>query len=142
MKGKYDTVQFAEYIIQLCNESCQYVSNLQLQKILYYVQGEFMKCFGYKAFEDPIECWPYGPVVKKVWKIYSAYGRKPINCHNSTIQLNEKELLCTKRIINAKLRMNVWDLVDETHKELPWRKANEENKTYICDKDMEAFFCQ
>ena len=42
------------------------VSNLKLQKLLYYVQGFHLAVFGEPLFEEEIEAWMYGPVVPSV----------------------------------------------------------------------------
>ena len=41
---------------------CQ-VTNLKLQKTLYYVQGYYLYRFGKPLFDDEIVNWAYGPVV-------------------------------------------------------------------------------
>ena len=40
---KYSALDLAKYILQKCIDDSRPISNLQLQKILYYVQGEFLK---------------------------------------------------------------------------------------------------
>lgn len=142
MESKYEAVELANEVVSLANENNMYISNLQLQKIMYYIQGEYMKKFGIKAFGDDIECWPYGPVIKKVWKIFNLFGRKPICDCVSMLKLEkiEKELII--KILKEKLTLNVWDLVDQTHNELPWKNANQNNWAIIRDEDMERFFCQ
>lgn len=142
MKAKYDVVELSEKIIELSNSLELSITHLQLQKVLYYVQGEFMKNFGYKAFGDQIECWPYGPVVKRIWDIYNVYGRRPLKSSKASLVIGEQEKKVIVDILLNKLRMNVWDLVDATHDELPWMNANQKNELIISDMDMEKFFCQ
>ncbi|WP_275442883.1 Panacea domain-containing protein [Petralouisia muris] len=50
----YSVLEIAKYIIDKCTEDRCPVSNLQLQKILYYVQREFLQQ-GTKAFPEEIE---------------------------------------------------------------------------------------
>ncbi len=142
MDGRYDAVELAAKVISIVHDNGMYITNLQLQKVMYYIQGEFMKKFNYKAFVDPIECWPYGPVIKRVWRVYNSFGRKPINTGGSSLCLDVREESCIKKIIKEKLKMNVWDLVDQTHAELPWKHANEIENPFISDSDMEEYFCR
>lgn len=143
MKAKYDVIELADKIVNMSNEMGFYITNLQLQKIMYYVQGGFLRQFGYKAFLEPIECWPYGPAIKKVWRKYNSFGRRPIIVDvPSSLILDEQEESCILDIIKSKLCMNVWALVDQTHEELPWQQANLNNNSVISDADMEAFFCR
>ncbi len=142
MKGKYDVVQLAKKVVSIANENNLFITNLQLQKVMYYIQGMFMNKFGMKAFDDSIECWTYGPVVKKVWNVFNQFGRKPIKESNSDLTIQKEEEQVIVNILYDKLRMNVWDLVDETHEEEPWKNANKNKWAQISDKDMERFFCQ
>ena len=41
----------------------EYITNLKLQKLLYYVQSICLLVFGQKAFPEKIIAWSYGPVV-------------------------------------------------------------------------------
>lgn len=38
----YDALDIAAYIVQYCHETGTIVSNLKLQKILYFLQAEFL----------------------------------------------------------------------------------------------------
>lgn len=144
MKGRYDAVELAKEIVYISKENSLYISNLQLQKVMYYVQGNFIKEFKEKAFDDAIECWPYGPVVRRVWRLFNIFGRKPLNnfASESVLKLRSEEKNIIIRVLRDKLKMNVWELVDCTHKEFPWKNANENNLEIIKDSDMERFFCQ
>lgn len=70
----YKANDIANHVIHFCNTHGYLISNFQLQKILYYVQLNFLKYLGYRAFEDDIEAWTYGPVIPNVNKIYEYTG--------------------------------------------------------------------
>ena len=42
------------------------MTNMKLQKMLYYQQGFHLAYFDTPLFDDEIEAWMYGPVVKSV----------------------------------------------------------------------------
>lgn len=139
--GMYDVIEFSEKIVE-CAEQLQLpISNLQLQKILYYLQGNYMKEFSKKAFSDLIECWEYGPVVQKSWKIFSYYGREPIKNLGNNLKISDKERELIISVLRKYLSINVWELVEKTHQELPWKQAYESNSKYITDESMEKQFC-
>ena len=50
------------------------LSSLQLLKILYFVQAQFLVFKKTPAFADKMTAASWGPVVKSVWDRYSAYG--------------------------------------------------------------------
>lgn len=52
----YSAVDLSKYIVYKCITEGQPISNLQLQKILYYIQREFLKNDRI-AFADDIQAW-------------------------------------------------------------------------------------
>ena len=75
---EYSAFDLARYVLKKCIDEDHPISNLQLQKILYYIQESFLRENNRKAFSEPIEAWQYGPVVPKVYDKYCIYGGKTI----------------------------------------------------------------
>ena len=65
----YNALSVAHYIIDFYNRNNRGISNLKLQKVLYFVQAEFLVgTFDHRpCFSDPIEAWDFGPVVPSVY---------------------------------------------------------------------------
>ena len=55
----------AKYMVTKCVQDKCPISNLQVQKILYFIQKDFLQN-GSEAFSDDIEAWQFGPVVPEV----------------------------------------------------------------------------
>lgn len=57
----------AKYFLFLARnrEAGDTISNLKIQKMLYYAQGYSLALFNKPLFDDRIEAWKHGPVVKK-----------------------------------------------------------------------------
>ena len=54
------------------------ITHLKLQKLLYNAQGVFLAIKNKKLYEDDLEAWSHGPVVKDVYDTYCVFGRNPI----------------------------------------------------------------
>jgi uncharacterized phage-associated protein len=54
------------------------LSNLKLQKLLYYAQGHYLATAGQPLFDDRIQAWSHGPVVPTVYHEYKKFGRDNI----------------------------------------------------------------
>ena len=54
----YSALELSKYIVTKCINDGKPISNLQLQKILYYIQRDFLKQ-GEPAFSDTIEAWQF-----------------------------------------------------------------------------------
>lgn len=50
------------------------ITQLRLQKMLYFAQGWSLAREGKPLFEAEIEAWKYGPVVPEVYRTYSSFG--------------------------------------------------------------------
>ena len=74
----YNAVDVASYIVGRCANLGRPVTNLQLQKILYYVQLNFLRRFDECAFWDDIQALRHGPAVKEVYYKYNIWGRNEI----------------------------------------------------------------
>ena len=53
----YRALDIAHYIIQRCNTTNRTISNLKLQKILYFVQAEFLVTKNQPCFVEEIQAW-------------------------------------------------------------------------------------
>lgn len=129
----HTALEIARYIINKCIELGRPVSNLQLQKILYYVQGEYIRSTnGEVLFEDDISAWQYGPVVTDVYYEYNNYSSNEIDMFQPQVYLEEEEKGIIDPVIISKSRMSAWELVKSTHSEAPWKDSY--NKTSIISK--------
>ena len=112
----YSALEIAKYVIDKCTRDEQPVSNLQLQKILYYIQKTFLKN-GTEAFEDEMEAWQFGPVVPNVYYHYCGYGAMPISITKENFTILSSDASYIDKIVEEKRVLDPWDLVAETHKE-------------------------
>lgn len=57
---------------------CDYLTQLKLQKLLYFAQAISLKERNKTLFSEPILRWDYGPVVRSIYKKYKDFCDKPI----------------------------------------------------------------
>ena len=79
-------VDLARYIVGKYAEEGRPVTNLHLQKMLFFAQASYCRASkGDLLFDDEFEAWPYGPVIPSVYDEYSVCGARPIGgrkCEN------------------------------------------------------------
>lgn len=69
----------ADLLIQLANQSeDDHISNLKLNKLLYYANGAFLSRTGRPLFPEQFEAWQLGPVIPAVYRKYRQHDRNPI----------------------------------------------------------------
>lgn len=129
------------YVINYSNDKDYGVSNLKLQKLLYFIQAYFLiHSMNFEAcFEEKIEAWDFGPVVPDAYHEYKQYGSTDIppiktyidfneeNPWNSTIMefddncISEENKKLIKEVVDKLSRFSATDLVNITHNQAPWK---------------------
>lgn len=147
----YSADEVAKYVINYSIESNTKVSNLKLQKLLYYIQAAFLVEKHQKCFNEPIVAWEFGPVVEDIYREYKIWGRRPIDkkqdltsvlfLDRNTLKIKSKKLdlidvhdqCIIKAVIDAYADVeNPFVLVKKTHNERPWR-STQINSEIKCD---------
>ena len=92
-----------------------YITNLKLNKLVYFAYAFFLRN-GCKLFDDPIEAWPYGPVIPDVYHAYKSHGssRVKIPVSHSYGQLAARAADVVWGLYG---NLTAYDLVDLSHKE-------------------------
>jgi uncharacterized phage-associated protein len=84
----YDAVAVANYLVSRDlaeHDRKPTLTNMALQKILYFAEGRYLAGHDQPLFENPIEAWDYGPVVPDVYHAFKSYGSKPITAPAKTL---------------------------------------------------------
>ena len=139
-------INLSNYIITKTQKMRKSISHLKLQKILYYIQGEHIAIFNKPLFFDEIQSWPYGPVVREVYKKYVSNGAMDLKPDKEVEMplLSPKEKKLIDRVLVRKLKYSASFLVQATHEEEPWRLHADEVKKglkpTISNESIRRFF--
>ena len=110
----HSALEVSKYIVNKCTVENFPISNLQLQKILYYVQKEFFKK-NLRCFSEEIEAWQIGPVVTDVYYYFCGYGAMPILMeYEIKIEKNYSEII--DKIVGKNRGLMPWQLLEDVHK--------------------------
>lgn len=141
----YKVLDVAWYIIYWCHEQNKAISNLKLQKLLYFVQAEFLIKKGVSCFFEEIEAWSFGPVVPEVYQRFKVYGSGNIpiigrRLRNINILEEDKKII--DRIISQGVKYSASELVYITHNQLPWKEAYSKpgHNNIISKKSIKSYF--
>ncbi|MGX7174536.1 Panacea domain-containing protein [Enterococcus ratti] len=119
----------ADHVIARAQGTGVGITNLQLQKVLYFTLIEGLKERAINKnwltenYDESFLVWRYGPVIESIYEKYCIYGASKI--FESKHENNNFRFL--NRIIDRLLNEDVFDLVDESHQHKPWK----ENKDHI-----------
>lgn len=98
------------------------ITNLKLQKLVYYAQGFFAAIFEEPLFESPIMAWAHGPVSPELYHKFKDLGRNRIpytgRFEQQSLSTDEYELI--DEVYSVFGQFSAWKLRDMTHEEDPW----------------------
>lgn len=120
----YSALEVAKYVINHEHKMGRKITNLRLQKLLYFVQAKVLVETGEPCFDDKMEAWEYGPVVPIVYDEYKKYGNLPI-LENQLVskQIDSKTENFIYEILNYFANTPTFGLVQITHSQMPWIEA-------------------
>lgn len=139
----YSVFTIADYFIWRANaddEIGENITNLKLQKLVYYAQGFSLVLSGGPLFDEPIVAWVHGPVVPVLYSNYREHGGKPIPTRDgfdpAMIDSETRDLL--EEVYDVYGQYSAWGLRNLTHEEAPWQ--NTPLNEVISLEKMRAFF--
>lgn len=138
----HDAMDVAEYVLYYCeHDKNNPITNLQLQKFLYYIQGANLVLNDEPIFDNDIVAWQYGPVVPDVYYSFSNFYSKKITGVSPERRdiFSENEIAVIEKVVNILINVDIWDIVNETHKQEPW-KINERCRCKIFNGEIKSWF--
>lgn len=145
---KYRASTIAKFFINQASENSigengekEGITNLKLQKILYFAQAYFLTSKMKKnIFSENIEAWKYGPVIPSVYHEFKAKGNKSIvHTYDINIDSDDEEIL--KEVWDIFGQYSASHLVDMTHSHAPWKEAFAKGEnTVITTKSMRDYY--
>ena len=132
----YSVLLVAKYIIKHCNDNHIPVSNLKLQKLLYFVQAEFLVNTGMPCFPEEIEAWDFGPVVPVAYHKYKVYGSSSIPYTDVGLigRITSDDQRRINEIVDECAQYTASQLVEITHRQTPWIEAYAPYRSNIISK--------
>lgn len=137
----YRALEVARHIINYSSQTKQFVSALKLQKVMYFVQAEFLISQGRPCFADNIEAWDFGPVIPAVLHEFLRFGScsippvvhyfiddenaffciRKVELRDCTISDEDKAVI--DEVVDHFADYSAVDLTDLTQKQKPWIDA-------------------
>lgn len=135
-----EPLALAAYVIQYCINRGTPISNLQLQKILYFCQLRSIGVDGRPIMPHAnFEAWQFGPVIPDVYFTYCLNGAYPIDTVQNVMnngQINPPNYIGD--VIDECIRRRPWELVALSHRPNgAWERANRQGwRTVISPLDI------
>ncbi len=138
----------AQYIISSGYE----ITNLSLQKILYFLDGCSYAFRGREMYNDTCQAWVHGPVYPEIYERYKEFGYMPIELEVDKKSIDEyltkEEIAFIDEVLEVYGIYNGKYLEYLSHKETPWLEArcgymeNEVCQEVISKESIQSYFCK
>lgn len=132
-------IQAANVFIEIANNEKEgSITNLKLNKLLYYAQGWSLARTGKPLFDEDILAWQYGPIVGSVYHRFSVCGSDPIASCDDTAgkgKLSEDEIQLLIDVYRRYGCFSASALVEMTHRNgTPWQQAYTGKHNAVIDR--------
>ncbi|MDB6519027.1 DUF4065 domain-containing protein [Bifidobacterium pseudocatenulatum] len=112
------------------------ITNLVLNKLVYFAQVESLRATGKPLFEDKIEAWPYGPVERNVYFTFQKYGHNRILKPEGETAKDEQALSVVDGTAKKYGFLTAFDLVGFSHrKNSAWKNVYREGENVEITND-------
>lgn len=143
-KTDISALDVTNYFLYKTNADGDLVTNLKIQKLLYYAQAWHLVNFDAPLFKETIRAWALGPVVKEVYDKFKKFGASPIK-YNSTEKeaaiFSKEQINYLNEFYDVFFEFSAHELVNMTHNETPWKEAFK-HKRNISREAMKKFYTQ
>lgn len=107
----YNSLSIANYFISIGIQENQPITQMKLQKLIYFAHGFYLAVKEKPLIRDEIQAWKYGPVIPQIYHRFKHYGNKPLLAQVQVLPSlgGEKEKIhLDKEIID--FLFHVWEL--------------------------------
>lgn len=121
------------------------ITNLRLQKLLYFIQGENIRLNHSRLIKEDFYAWRLGPVIPSVYDeycIYSSFSIPRSVAKSMPKDFSESERFAMEMALRKYSSYTTWELVDISHSQAPWKYSFQifGDKTLIPYKIIEEYF--
>lgn len=149
--SKVTSDQVADYILWTACQKGDLITNLKMQKLIYYAQAWYLALYGEPLFDAEFQAWVHGPVQPSLWRRFKDARWEPINCdpyydEDSNAEIPEDVRDHLDEIITVFFDYSAYRLERMTHDEAPWQHArgilasDEPSTQVISHEDMKQYY--
>lgn len=81
----YDARQVANFILDLCDRRQRQITNLSLQKVVYFCHVWSLIELDRPLLRHNFEAWKYGPVIQYLYRDFRDFDRSPISARSMSL---------------------------------------------------------
>ncbi len=136
----------ADFLLVESRERGEVLTNLKLQKLLYYADGWYAVVSGSPLFLEDFQAWVHGPVLPSQYQRFKQFQWRPIDIDVSRPEISPDIASYLEEIIDVFGCETAVALELMTHREPPWLEARADlpadagSNAVICKRRMKDYF--
>lgn len=138
------SIDVAKLFLSWANQEGDLITNLKMQKLLYYAQAWHLVHFNKPLFNDSIKAWSFGPVVLESYHSFKKFKHSPIRYEENgkeTKVFDKNQLEFLQECYGVFVKFSAHQLVNIVHNEAPWKDVYEEGRSNeIGHKAMKDYY--
>lgn len=151
----YHVLDICYYIILYSNNKGYGVSNLKLQKLLYFIQAWFLVTIDNPCFIEKIEACNFDVIISEAYKEFGCYGSMDIPsikrrfedgdwklysiCNVKNI-INIEDIILINQVLDKFAEYSATDLLALIHNQKPWLDAYYGDDKEITNEALLSYF--
>jgi len=138
-------IDVAKLFLSWANRDGDLITNLKIQKLLYYAQAWHLVHFKKNLFDEPIVAWELGPVVPVAYKEFKRFSFKPIEYKKNDKEekgFTKEKLSFLNNCYSTFIKFPAHDLVNMSHNEDPWKIAYSTPSKIISYSSMQEYYSE
>lgn len=135
----YSARTISNAILKIAHESDQQLTNMQLQKLVYFAHGWYLAWKNEPLISDSVKAWNFGPVIPPLYNRLKKYGNdvvtEPIS---GEVQLDDEKVNdFLKKVYERYRSLNGAQMSYLTHKEgTPWAETWSKDQFSVIPQDV------
>lgn len=115
--------EVADYILCNTQNTQGPVSNLKLQKLVYYAQAWFLALYDEPLFDDEIQAWVHGPVQPELYHRFKSFRWEPISGSVECPEFSREIQDHMDEVLGVYGGYSAHQIERIVHQEYPWKNA-------------------
>lgn len=137
----------ANFVVQVAKDANHPVTNLKLQKVLFFLQGYFLSKHNKALLDGTFSKWQYGPVIEEIYQEFKYLGASPINSKSTQLCMDNEKIEFyseevdlpnnltneVEEVIKQIIKKEPWQLVQLTHSDSSWKNYEDKIRKRVAE---------
>lgn len=137
----------ADFLLFECRERGDVITNLKLQKLLFYAQAWYLALNNRPLFNEDFQAWVHGPALPSQYRRFKEYEWRPILAEIMLAPIENPAIIAhLKEVVDVFGVETASALEMMTHSESPWIEAragipvDQSSTAIITKQSMKSFY--